>query len=95
MLNNHLAARKIKAGKHGFAAKSVSDVVVAGEQVSSAPDYLMEDGDFDTAVEKYRHGLSVGSNYLYMDGHVATALPSDAMAGMDPWDVGTTPASTP
>ena len=87
LLNNHLASRMIKAGKHGFAAKSVSDVVVAGEKITTNGDYLMEDGDFEETVEKYRHGLTVGSNYLYMDGHVAPALPNDALAGIDPWDV--------
>ena len=87
VLNNHLASRKIKAGKHGFVAKGVADVVVAGEKNSSSPDYLMEDGDFDSVVEKYRHGRSIGSNYLYMDSHVATARPKEAAAGIDPWDL--------
>ncbi len=87
LLNNHLAEHNIKAGKHGLNARGVSDVIVAGEKLSNADDYLMEDGDFDTAVDQFRHGASVGSNYLYMDTHVAPALPKDARNGLDPWDV--------
>ncbi|MGC4030405.1 MAG: type II secretion system protein [Tepidisphaeraceae bacterium] len=47
--------------------------------------------DYDRVVEPYRHGLSYGSNFLFLDGHVATQLPDMAKTQIDPWDV---PGST-
>ena len=43
--------------------------------------------DFDRVVEPYRHGLSYGSNYLFLDGHVATQLPEMSKTQVDPSDV--------
>lgn len=43
--------------------------------------------EFDRVVEPYRHGISYGSNYLFLDGHVDTKLPTDANNGLDPWGV--------
>ena len=54
--------------------------------------------DFDRVVEPYRHGLSYGSNFLFLDGHVATQLPDIAKGAVDPWDLPntvTTPPVTP
>jgi hypothetical protein len=66
---------------------SPSDVIVLGEKVSSVFDFYMDPGDFGTKVEQYRHGLSVGSNYLMLDMHVQVMVPADAMNAIDPWDV--------
>ncbi|MDB5327694.1 MAG: hypothetical protein JWM57_3263 [Phycisphaerales bacterium] len=41
--------------------------------------------DYDRVVEPYRHGLSYGSNFLFLDGHVSTALPDVAKGAVDPW----------
>jgi prepilin-type N-terminal cleavage/methylation domain-containing protein/prepilin-type processing-associated H-X9-DG protein len=43
--------------------------------------------DFDRVVEPFRHGLSYGSNYLFLDGHVDTKLPTTALDSIDPWAV--------
>ena len=43
--------------------------------------------EFDRVVEKYRHGVRLGSNYLYHDGHVDTKLPREALTGIDLWDL--------
>lgn len=48
---------------------------------------LIYDTDFARVVEPYRHGLSYGSNYLYLDGHVETVMPEPAKEGYDPWMV--------
>jgi prepilin-type N-terminal cleavage/methylation domain-containing protein/prepilin-type processing-associated H-X9-DG protein len=67
-------------------------IVVLGEKRTKDVDYHMDisrtDGvsQFDEIVEMYRHGLYIGSNYLFMDGHVATTLPKEAVLGIDPWD---------
>jgi prepilin-type processing-associated H-X9-DG protein len=82
--------------------KTVSDIIVAGEKRTTVRDYHMERGDkkpapdingiqyetdFDRVVEPYRHGLSLGSNYVFLDGHVDTVMPEPALKGVDPWTV--------
>jgi prepilin-type N-terminal cleavage/methylation domain-containing protein/prepilin-type processing-associated H-X9-DG protein len=43
--------------------------------------------EYDRVVEPYRHGLSYGSNFLFLDGHVSQALPDVARGMVDPWDL--------
>ena|SRR5687768_18489464 len=81
-----LADRGIKAGGKELGGLTASEVIVAGEKVTVERDYYMEQTDFDRVVELYRHGPQVGSNYLYMDGHVAFALPELALRGINPWN---------
>ena len=85
MLNFHLADHGIKAGGHDFAGLTSSDIIVAGEKLNYKVDYYLQTYEFDNVVDKYRHGVE-GSNYLYMDGHVATVQPENVMRGLDPWD---------
>jgi prepilin-type N-terminal cleavage/methylation domain-containing protein/prepilin-type processing-associated H-X9-DG protein len=95
VLNSHLSDKTIKAGSHDFGGLTSSDVIMAGEKVTTERDYYMEAGppgskgvsEFDRVVEKYRHGILLGSNYLYHDGHVDTKLPPEALTGIDPWDL--------
>ena len=64
----------IMAGGHHFMATPVGD-------------YFMEEGDFDppkAIVEPYRHGVKLGSNYLYLDMHVSTVPPLEAKEAVDP-----------
>ncbi len=89
VLNNHLADKGLKAGDKDFGGLTVSEVILAGEKVSVERDYHMEYADFGRVVEPYRHGAQLGSNYLYLDGHVGTVLPRTAMTGIDPWDLRT------
>ena len=101
LLNNHLADREIKIASKNLGGLTCSDVVVMGEKTSSWNDYYMnaEDyrrdrpGDFALGkVELYRHGIRLGSNYLYMDMHVGSFRRSDQFdRGLDPWDVATGP----
>jgi prepilin-type N-terminal cleavage/methylation domain-containing protein len=81
------ATYDIKFGSPLPAGESSSTVIVLGEKVSTLGDYYMDPGDFPTRVEQYRHGLSVGSNYLMLDMHVETMVPADAINGLDPWSV--------
>ena len=69
--------------------QSDSDVVLMGEKRNSEPDYYMEadpDSEFDRVVEPYRHGLKLGSNYLYKDSHVDTVAPKVILDALDSWD---------
>jgi prepilin-type N-terminal cleavage/methylation domain-containing protein len=91
LLNNHLAEKAIKFNTK-IPGKSSSDLIVMGEKVSDYPDYYMNSNgffrinDYFTRVEPWRHGLKRGSNYLYLDMHVANAPLKQALSGVDPWD---------
>jgi prepilin-type N-terminal cleavage/methylation domain-containing protein/prepilin-type processing-associated H-X9-DG protein len=109
ILNNHLYERGIKMGTRtirklpttGVAAVSrqaainSSDVIVMGEKRTEFPDYYMANTNYYERVEHYRHGINVGSNYLFMDWHVAPQLPKDAKGGLDPWDIQAAPPQPP
>lgn len=103
VLNKHLAkdlTDVIKANSRIGRGVSTSDVVLMGEKVSTSPDYYMEStpGHFDateffSVVERYRHGLKRGSNYLHLDMHVDIKAPAQVdQSAVDPWDV---PVDTP
>ena len=98
LLNHHIEespARMIRYGGRvvGYSGgeliiRSPSELVVMGEKRTAAGDYYMEEGDFDPPreiVEKYRHGIKLGSNYLYLDMHVDTVPPKQARDSVDPW----------
>lgn len=75
--------------------KADTEIVVAGEKVTLQTGYYMEsDGttvdssEYTTLVEERRHGINVGSNYLYKDGHVSLE-PPQAPGSIDPWYVPT------
>jgi prepilin-type N-terminal cleavage/methylation domain-containing protein/prepilin-type processing-associated H-X9-DG protein len=89
ILNNHLEEREIKMGSTNLAGLTPSDVIVMGEKRSDRPDYYMSATNFQDRVEHYRHGIMVGSNYLYMDWHVAAQMPGQVVKGrgIDPWDI--------
>jgi prepilin-type N-terminal cleavage/methylation domain-containing protein/prepilin-type processing-associated H-X9-DG protein len=107
ILNKHLAVNYEKGIKLGGrvrnkegATKSDSDVVLMGEKRTSEPDYYMEatvQSEFDRVVEPYRHGIKLGSNYLYLDWHVDIVPPKAAQDSMDSWDAigGTGGTGTP
>ena len=87
ILNNHLIERGIKMGSRDLGGASSADIIVMGEKQTLLDDYYMATGNFPGHLEQYRHGLQRGSNYLYLDWHVATAMPKEARRGVDPWDV--------
>jgi prepilin-type N-terminal cleavage/methylation domain-containing protein len=87
VLNKHLADKRIRYGSKNFGGLTSSEVIVMGEKITTERDYYMERADFNRVVEKYRHGVKGGSNYLHHDGHVDTKLPREALTGLDPWDV--------
>ena len=81
--------------KKGITAKSFSDIVVMGEKVTTQYDYYMDAGDYAAGkVENYRHGLKLGSNYLYLDMHVEASIPTNPIGFLDPWDLNPTTQSS-
>ena len=69
--------------------RSDSDVVLMGEKRASEPDYYMEAdpaSEFDRVVDPYKHGIKLGSNYLFLDSHVDIRPPKVILDGLDSWD---------
>jgi len=100
ILNDHVIKRQIRRGKTGGGGVSSSDIILLGEKKSDFMDFYMEfkqDGssDFWRLVEKYRHGLQLGSNYLMLDGHIESKSPKEAEGGLDPWDIAATQPVNP
>lgn len=98
VLNMHLAVRGVRFGGAGLGGLKSPETVVAGEKRTTVPDYYMERGpfgsdnsEFNRVVEPYRHGMKLGSNYLYLDLHVSTTPPDKALEGIDPWAGGLAP----
>lgn len=92
VLNDHLTIDTVKYSS-GMRGVSPTEIVVIGEKKTSETDYYMNinggggSTDFDRLVEPFRHGARLGSNYLYLDMHVATASKTAARSGLDPWAV--------
>ena len=86
ILNYHIIYRNIRVGSRNLGGMSSSDIIVMGEKLTPKDDYYMGLGNWPGHVEQYRHGLTRGSNYLYLDRHVETRLPNEAKRGVDPWD---------
>jgi prepilin-type processing-associated H-X9-DG protein len=95
ILNDHITERKIKVGSRDLGGLSSADLIVMGEKRTELDDYYMGGGNFPGHIEQYRHGLHQGSNYLYLDWHVAMQMPKEAKAGIDPWDVPAPPPPPP
>lgn len=90
LVNNHLIEHHLTFSSKAPAGMTTSRVVVMGEKITNATNYYVEilDGQstYDAEVEKYRHGIKVGSNYLYLDTHVDSDGPITTIYGADPWD---------
>jgi prepilin-type N-terminal cleavage/methylation domain-containing protein len=98
VLNQHLEENRKNLLKYSGKppdGRSSSDVVVMGEKKSSAFDYYMETDDFPKVVDPYRHGIKLGSNYLYKDGSVRNTPPTAAVDGLDPWVIVAPPVPSP
>jgi hypothetical protein len=97
VLNQHLADHELKYGSTQTGGVPSSDIIVAGEKITTIRDYYMEDADFDRVVEPYRHGISNGSNYLKLDWHVDTLTRAQIFgsSAVDPWDLPIGPTTAP
>ncbi len=80
VVNSHLAYSGMK-----YTASDPSTKILMGEKKATEQDYYMEYNDFDRVVEKFRHGQNLGSNYLYLDGHVEIWPPNQVANSFDPW----------
>jgi prepilin-type N-terminal cleavage/methylation domain-containing protein len=97
VLNDYLSDYHVRYHNTNVNGLNPSQIIVMGEKVSSENHYYMdpEMGDYMQIVEFWRHGLRLGSNYLYMDMHVETTPELKAKFGIDPWAVAADQPPTP
>ncbi len=102
ILNDHLNERAIKYWTKNIPGRTADRVVVMGEKITSEGDYYIQKipgapagYDYFTTMEKYRHGLRLGSNYLFLDLHVDRNAPDEVKGGFDPWDVASASTTKP
>ncbi|WP_428939645.1 type II secretion system protein [Fontivita pretiosa] len=92
ILNAHLVRRGFKLGSKPPRGLSISNIILMGEKKSSERDYYMDPGNYPRLVDHFFHGIRLGSNYLFVDGHVGTMKDTkEVLAAVDPWDTGPTP----
>jgi prepilin-type N-terminal cleavage/methylation domain-containing protein/prepilin-type processing-associated H-X9-DG protein len=87
LLNHYLKARQILFNGSNLGGKSPTQVVVMGEKRTEMDGYYLDPGEYELAVEPYRHGLQLKSNYLYLDLHVDNEAATVVINGVEPWDV--------
>src|SRR5688572_22889078 len=92
ILNDHLNEHGVKYWTKNIPNLTADRVVVMGEKVTNEDDYYIQripgaGTDYFTLIEKYRHGLKLGSNYLFLDLHVGREIPDEVKGGIDPWDI--------
>jgi prepilin-type N-terminal cleavage/methylation domain-containing protein/prepilin-type processing-associated H-X9-DG protein len=99
ILNDHLNERHVKYSTKNIPKRTADRVVVMGEKISDANDYYIQTlpgqaagTDYFQNLERFRHGVRLGSNYLFLDLHVDRNAPKDIEDGIDPWDI---PAAPP
>jgi prepilin-type N-terminal cleavage/methylation domain-containing protein/prepilin-type processing-associated H-X9-DG protein len=87
LLNHYLRAREIRYHGSNLGNRSTSAVIVMGEKRSEMEGYYLDPGEYDLAVEPFRHGSQLKSNYLYLDLHVDNEAATGVVDGVEPWDV--------
>ncbi|HZZ42571.1 MAG TPA: type II secretion system protein [Tepidisphaeraceae bacterium] len=94
IINNHIHEKGLKFGSRLSNGLSPGEVVLMGEKRWNWPDYYMDSNDarsdYPTRVDPYKHGITRGSNYLFMDMHAGT-MKIEQFAQLeaqltDPWD---------
>jgi prepilin-type N-terminal cleavage/methylation domain-containing protein len=93
ILNDYMSYYNEKYGTPLPNHMAASNAILMGEKVSAVGDYYMEYGDYENGkIDATRHGIHLGSNYLFLDMHVEMKLllnnNSDFEAFLDPWDFG-------
>ena len=78
---------RFHTGGEKLAGRKPAEVILMGEKRAEANNYFIgSDGDYDHAAEEYKHGLRLGSNYLFLDLHVSPLPPNaNVKRAYDPW----------
>ena len=85
-LNWYLFLHAVRFHNSNIGGLKPGEVILMGEKRAEANNYFIGDaGDYDYAADEFKHGLRLGSNYLFLDMHVATLPPKSARHAYDPW----------
>ena len=87
-LNWYFHHHEIRFHNHNFpGGLKPGDIILMGEKRAEANNYFIgDDNDYNHAADEYKHGLRLGSNYLFLDLHVSTLPPSANPRRLyDPW----------
>jgi prepilin-type N-terminal cleavage/methylation domain-containing protein/prepilin-type processing-associated H-X9-DG protein len=95
----NIGTQQVTYSKSDLAGLTPDTFVIVGEKQSNSPALYMgtrsgDPSDYKTTVNFYRHGKS-GSNYLYLDLHVASLTENDALHAIDPWTFAQDSTTTP
>jgi prepilin-type N-terminal cleavage/methylation domain-containing protein len=102
VLNQHLAYKNIRYATRTPNKSSAEIVVMGEKKTNVADYYMEKNKvdpttvadptakgvgtEFTRVVETHRHGVKLGSNYLFKDGHVDIVPPNGVEGALDPWD---------
>jgi prepilin-type processing-associated H-X9-DG protein len=86
-LNWYFTYHDVRFHSRNFGPLKPGEVILMGEKRAEANNYFIgSDKDYDYAAEEFKHGLRLGSNYLFLDLHVSTLPPTAAVKrAYDPW----------
>ena len=90
LLNENIGERQVKIGSKDLGGMTAAEFIVMGEKKTEVDDYYSgigpaHEGKLIAVVyEGFRHGIKVGSNYLFLDWHVESKMPRETR-GIDPW----------
>ena len=90
ILNQNIDERGVKLGSKDLGGMTSSEFIVMGEKKTGVDDYYSgigpahKDEPVSILFEAYRHGIRIGSNYLFLDWHVERRFPNETR-GINPW----------
>ena len=87
-LNWYFFLHKVRFHTHeNLGGLKPADTILMGEKRAEANNYFIgNDIDYDYAADEYKHGLRLGSNYLFLDLHVSPMPPNaNPRRAYDPW----------
>ena len=87
-LNWYFYLHKVRFHTHeNLGGLKPGETILMGEKRAEATNYFIgDDNDYNYAADEYKHGLRLGSNYLFLDLHVSPLPPAaNARHLYDPW----------
>jgi prepilin-type N-terminal cleavage/methylation domain-containing protein/prepilin-type processing-associated H-X9-DG protein len=89
-LNWYLAQHHVlfSSGSGRLGGLAPGEVVLMGEKRADTDWYYIgARNEYQDAADPWKHDIRLGSNYLFLDLHVAPMEPRRAERGYDPWEV--------
>ena len=83
----YLHGVRFHTGGESLGGLKPAEVILMGEKRAESNNYFIgDDNDYNFAADEFKHGLRLGSNYLFLDLHVSTLPPNTNVRHLyDPW----------